>query len=50
MTRLIIASIATGIAFLVALFATGEISPMQQRACVRGSVENMFTNCRPSAP
>lgn len=25
-------------------------SPMQQRACLRGSVENMFTSCRPTTP
>jgi hypothetical protein len=25
-------------------------SPMQQKTCIRGSVENMFTSCQPSNP
>jgi hypothetical protein len=45
--RIIIATIAVAMAFLIALFATGEISPMQMKTCVRGSVENLFTSCKP---
>jgi hypothetical protein len=44
--RLVIATIATAIVFLIALLATGEISPMQQKPCIRGSVENLFTSCK----
>jgi hypothetical protein len=43
------------VGFALAIFAQmmagyDDNSPMQQRTCIRGSVENMFTSCGPSDP